>query len=75
MPPKQQPSKKTEQKRKEKVIEDKTFGLKNKKGTKNQKYVQQVQNQVINQIYYKNIIVIISKKYCRYETIILVLML
>ncbi|CAI5439500.1 unnamed protein product [Caenorhabditis angaria] len=48
MPPKQQASKKTEQKRKEKVIEDKTFGLKNKKGNKTQKFVQQVENQVRN---------------------------
>ncbi|CAG0882019.1 unnamed protein product [Darwinula stevensoni] len=39
-------SKKTEQKKKEKVIEDKTFGLKNKKGAKMQKFVQQVQTQV-----------------------------
>lgn len=46
MPPKQAPSKKTENKRKEKVIEDKTFGLKNKKGNKNQKYVAQIENQV-----------------------------
>ncbi|KHJ87139.1 Transketolase protein [Oesophagostomum dentatum] len=47
MPPKQQqPSKKAEQKRKEKIIEDKTFGLKNKKGAQNQKYVQQIQNQL-----------------------------
>lgn len=30
-------SKKTEQKRKEKVLEDKTFGLKNKKGNKMQR--------------------------------------
>merc|ERR1712018_371565 len=35
-----------EQKKKEKVIEDKTFGLKNKKGGKNQKYIAQVQKQV-----------------------------
>ncbi|RCN43583.1 hypothetical protein ANCCAN_10426 [Ancylostoma caninum] len=48
MPPKQQPSKKAEQKRREKVIEDKTFGLKNKKGAQNQKYVQQIQNQLRN---------------------------
>ncbi|CAD6186072.1 unnamed protein product [Caenorhabditis auriculariae] len=48
MPPKQQPSKKTEQKRKEKVIEDKTFGLKNKKGNKNQKFVAQIENQMRN---------------------------
>ncbi|CAL8069992.1 unnamed protein product [Orchesella dallaii] len=51
MPPKpapkaQGPSKKTEQKKKEKVIEDKTFGLKNKKGGKQQKFIQQVQKQV-----------------------------
>ncbi|CAL2030242.1 unnamed protein product [Caenorhabditis brenneri] len=48
MPPKQAPSKKAENKRKEKVIEDKTFGLKNKKGNKNQKYVAQIENQVRN---------------------------
>lgn len=48
MPPKKPPapSKKTEQKKKEKVIEDKTFGLKNKKGSKQQKFIQQVQKQV-----------------------------
>lgn len=47
MPPKAQPvGKKAEQKRKEKIIEDKTFGIKNKKGAQNQKYVQQIQNQV-----------------------------
>lgn len=48
MPPKNSaaPSKKTEQKKKEKIIEDKTFGLKNKKGAKTQKYVQQITNQV-----------------------------
>ncbi|CAF1212500.1 unnamed protein product [Didymodactylos carnosus] len=49
MPPKAQgPSKKTVEKQKAKVIEDKTFGLKNKKGNKNQKFIQQVQNQVQN---------------------------
>ncbi|KAK6009076.1 hypothetical protein OSTOST_26024 [Ostertagia ostertagi] len=48
MPPKQQPSKKAEQKKKEKIIEDKTFGMKNKKGAQNQKYVQQIQNQIRN---------------------------
>jgi len=42
----QKPSKKTEQKKKEKVIEDKTFGLKNKKGAKQQKFIQQVEKQV-----------------------------
>ncbi|CAN7991887.1 unnamed protein product [Ixodes hexagonus] len=49
MPPKKkapEPSKKTELKKKEKVIEDKTFGLKNKKGAKTQKFIQQVQHQV-----------------------------
>jgi hypothetical protein len=45
MPP--QTSKKSEQKAKEKIIEDKTFGLKNKnKSSKVQKYVQQVAQQV-----------------------------
>nr|CAG4637303.1 EOG090X0C5B [Ceriodaphnia reticulata]SVE73160.1 EOG090X0C5B [Ceriodaphnia reticulata] len=39
-------SKKVEQKKKEKIIEDKTFGLKNKKGSKNQKFIAQVQQQV-----------------------------
>ncbi|CAB3220375.1 unnamed protein product [Arctia plantaginis] len=50
MPPKKAasggPSKKTDQKKKEKVIEDKTFGLKNKKGAKQQKFIQQVEKQV-----------------------------
>ncbi|CAG9856255.1 unnamed protein product [Phyllotreta striolata] len=49
MPPKPKPgapSKKTETKKKEKVIEDKTFGLKNKKGAKQQKFIQQVEKQV-----------------------------
>ncbi|KAL5971484.1 Zinc finger CCCH domain-containing protein 15 [Taenia solium] len=50
MPPKKKgsdgPSKKTLEKEKKKIIEDKTFGLKNKKGAKQQKYVQQVQKQV-----------------------------
>ncbi|XP_065211975.1 zinc finger CCCH domain-containing protein 15 homolog [Planococcus citri] len=40
------PSKKTEQKKKEKIIVDKTFGLKNKKGAKTQKFIQQVEKQV-----------------------------
>lgn len=39
-------SKKVEAKKKDKVIEDKTFGLKNKKGNKQQKYIQQVEKQV-----------------------------
>jgi hypothetical protein len=33
-------------KKKEKIIEDKTFGLKNKKGSKQQKFIQHVQTQV-----------------------------
>ncbi|KAL9692211.1 hypothetical protein quinque_015753 [Culex quinquefasciatus] len=37
---------KTETKKKEKVIEDKTFGLKNKKGAKQQKFISQVEKQV-----------------------------
>lgn len=39
-------SKKTIEKKKEKIVEDKTFGLKNKKGAKTQKFIQQVQKQV-----------------------------
>ncbi|XP_067843796.1 zinc finger CCCH domain-containing protein 15 [Heptranchias perlo] len=49
MPPKKtssQPSKKNDQKKKEKIIEDKTFGLKNKKGAKQQKFIKTVTNQV-----------------------------
>lgn len=48
MPPKKAPapSKKVEQKKKEKVIEDKTFGIKNKKGAKQQRFIQQVEKQV-----------------------------
>ncbi|KAJ8715906.1 hypothetical protein PYW08_013191 [Mythimna loreyi] len=51
MPPKKASSaggasKKTEAKKKDKVIEDKTFGLKNKKGAKQQKFIQQVEKQV-----------------------------
>jgi len=48
MPPKKQnaPSKKNEIKKKDRVIEDKTFGMKNKKGTKQQKFIQQVVTQV-----------------------------
>lgn len=47
MPPKKPApaaaSKKTEAKKKDKIIEDKTFGLKNKKGNKQQKFIAQVQ--------------------------------
>ncbi|XP_073503992.1 zinc finger CCCH domain-containing protein 15 [Phyllobates terribilis] len=50
MPPKKapapQPTKKTDQKKKEKIIEDKTFGLKNKKGAKQQKFIKNVTHQV-----------------------------
>jgi len=49
MPPKSKanaPSKKTEEKKKTKVVEDKTFGLKNKKGTKQQKFIATVTHQV-----------------------------
>jgi len=48
MPPKKPPatSKKNENKKKDKVIDDKTFGLKNNKGAKNQKYIAQVEKQV-----------------------------
>ncbi|XP_074648598.1 zinc finger CCCH domain-containing protein 15-like [Tubulanus polymorphus] len=49
MPPKpkaSKPGKKVEEKKKEKVIEDKTFGLKNKKGTKQQKFIKTVTHQV-----------------------------
>ena len=47
MPPKKAPnaaSKKTENKKKEKTLDDKTFGLKNKKGGKQQKFIAQVGN-------------------------------
>lgn len=48
MPPKKPnaPSKKTEEKKKAKTVEDKTFGLKNKKGNKQQKFIQQVNKNV-----------------------------
>uniref|UniRef100_A0AC35TIJ9 Zinc finger CCCH domain-containing protein 15 homolog n=1 Tax=Rhabditophanes sp. KR3021 TaxID=114890 RepID=A0AC35TIJ9_9BILA len=49
MPPKAaapKASKKVVEKTKVKVIDDKTFGLKNKKGAKMQKFVQQVEHQV-----------------------------
>jgi hypothetical protein len=51
MPPKKQPggpSKKEAEKKKAKAIEDKTFGLKNKKGAKMQKYIQQVEASIRN---------------------------
>ncbi|RTG84373.1 uncharacterized protein DC041_0007528 [Schistosoma bovis] len=47
MPPKKnEPSKKNVDKQKQKIVEDKTFGMKNKKGAKQQKFIQQVQKQV-----------------------------
>ncbi|KAG7283518.1 hypothetical protein CRUP_012578 [Coryphaenoides rupestris] len=50
MPPKKPapaaPNKKTQEKKKEKIIEDKTFGLKNKKGAKQQKFIKNVTQQV-----------------------------
>ncbi|KAG7464058.1 hypothetical protein MATL_G00183250 [Megalops atlanticus] len=39
-------NKKTQEKKKEKIIEDKTFGLKNKKGAKQQKFIKAVTHQV-----------------------------
>ena len=51
MPPKKKepkgPSNKTIQKEKAKVVEDKTFGLKNKKGAKQQNFIKSVTNQVM----------------------------
>lgn len=44
MPPKQN---KEHQKKMQKKVEDMTFGLKNKKGAKMQKYIKQLENQVI----------------------------
>ncbi|KAM6996979.1 zinc finger CCCH domain-containing protein 15 [Tautogolabrus adspersus] len=50
MPPKKPAppaaNKKTQEKKKEKIIEDKTFGLKNKKGAKQQKFIKNVTHQV-----------------------------
>ncbi|KAI6182719.1 Zinc finger CCCH domain-containing protein 15-like protein [Aphelenchoides bicaudatus] len=49
MPPKaekKKPNAKDQQKKLQKVIEDKTFGMKNKKGAKAQKFIQSLQNQV-----------------------------
>lgn len=42
------PSTKTDQKQKAKVVEDKTFGLKNKKGNKQQKFIQTVEKTVLH---------------------------
>jgi len=46
MPPKNSTLKKAENAKKTKVIEDKTFGMKNKKGGKAQKYIANVEKQV-----------------------------
>uniref|UniRef100_A0A671MIU3 Zinc finger CCCH domain-containing protein 15-like n=1 Tax=Sinocyclocheilus anshuiensis TaxID=1608454 RepID=A0A671MIU3_9TELE len=50
MPPKKPAqvagNKKTQEKKKERIIEDKTFGLKNKKGAKQQKFIKAVTQQV-----------------------------
>jgi len=46
MPPKNSTLKKAENKKKEKVLEDKTFGMKNKKGSKAQKFIANVEKQV-----------------------------
>jgi len=46
MPPKNATLKKAENKKKEKTLEDKTFGLKNKKGGKAQKFIATVEKQV-----------------------------
>lgn len=55
-------SKKTVEKKKEKIVEDKTFGLKNKKGAKTQKFIQQVQKQVKGNIAANKEVPKISKK-------------
>ena len=56
MPPKKAnaPSKKNQEKKKAKVVEDKTFGLKNKKGSKQQKFIEQVNKQASAQYGDKN---------------------
>ncbi|KAI0990695.1 hypothetical protein GJ496_009226 [Pomphorhynchus laevis] len=47
--PNKQAGNKAIQKQKEKIIEDKTFGLKNKKGAKQQRFIQQVEVNVLRQ--------------------------
>ncbi|CAG8633721.1 1921_t:CDS:2 [Paraglomus brasilianum] len=48
MPPKKNQSEKSKQKEKQKIVEDKTFGLKNKKkSSKVQQQIKQIQNQVM----------------------------
>ena len=46
MPPKNSTLKKAENTKKAKVLEDKTFGMKNKKGSKAQKFIANVEKQV-----------------------------
>ncbi|KAI1721584.1 DRG family regulatory protein, tma46 domain-containing protein [Ditylenchus destructor] len=47
MPPKKPAaSKKADEKKKQKIVEDKTFGLKNKKGAKMQKFIASVEKQI-----------------------------
>ena len=46
MPPKKQAGK-NDVKKKEKVADDKTFGMKNKKGKKQQQQIQQIKSQVM----------------------------
>lgn len=46
MPPKNATLKKAENKKKDRVLDDKTFGLKNKKGGKAQKYIATVEKQI-----------------------------
>lgn len=50
MPPKgqAQASKKAEEKRRQKLVEDKTFGLKNKKGAKMQKYCAMIEKNILS---------------------------
>jgi hypothetical protein len=49
MPPKKgAQNKKQLEKMKQKIVEDKTFGLKNKKGAKAQKYIKSIQQSVQN---------------------------
>lgn len=49
MPPKDKSSKKTIEKEKARIVEDKTFGLKNKnKSKKVEKFIKSVQSQVAN---------------------------
>jgi hypothetical protein len=51
MPPKAKVTAKAQQKAKAKVIEDKTFGMKNKKGSKAQKVVTNLKSSMVNKVY------------------------